>query len=286
MRKLLFHSYVPIWNEIKENNSKEFFVKEQNIDHQNQRLLYLKSFFIAVALLLAGASFGQTDKPVKKRGIMLGFGLRTFLINDEIGSNLNYRGGALSMHIQHDVFNKDQAREFNFFLATPNIQNDFNRNVLDGVSIALDFHWRYRLNVPLPWNIEWYLGPYFKTQGFARNYNFETNHVEVNTGDVFGSLGLSSLMRKTLNNGKYMLFSVTGPIGTYMINREFIGSTTRDWMFPDRFADYQVRLALFGKTLKAAEWMIAYQYQVTVIDRASRVGYEGHLFETGLKFTY
>lgn len=248
--------------------------------------MYLKSFFVVVAILFASTAFGQSEKPEKKRGITLGFGLRTFLINDEIGSNLNYRGSALSLHIQHDVFKADKAREFNFLLATPNVQNDFNGNVLDGVSVSLDFHWRHRLNLPLPWDIQWYLGPYLKTQGFARTFNFETNGVEVNTGDVFGSIGLSSLMRKELKNEKYALFSVTGPLGTYMINREFIGSTTREWMFPDRFADYQIRLAVFGKTLKAAEWMIAYQYQVTVIDRASRVGYEGHLFETGLKFTY
>ncbi len=248
--------------------------------------MYLKPFFIVIAILFAYSAFGQSDKPEKKRGIMLGFGLRTFLINDEIGSNLNYQGSALSLHIQHDVYKADKAREFNFFLATPNIQNDFNRNVLDGVAVALDFHWRHQLNLKLPWNTAWYLGPYLKVQGFGRTFNFETNLVEVNTGDAFGSIGLSSLMRKALKKEKYVLLTLRGPIATYMINREFIGSTTQEWMFPDRFADYQFRLALFGKTLKAAEWMIAYQYQITVIDRASRVGYEGHLFETGLKFTY
>ena len=248
--------------------------------------LYLKIGYVALAILLTGELLGQSDAPEKKRGITLGFGFQTFLINDEIGSNLNYQGNALSIHIQHDLFKQNQARAFNFFLATPNIGNDFNRNVLEGISVALDLHWRYRLNLKLPWGFIWFIGPYFKAQGFGRTYNFETNGVEISTGDLFGTIGLSSVMRKELASDKYLLFSARGPMATYMINREFIGSTTREWMFPDRFADYQLRLAMFGKTLKAVEWMIAYQYQVTIIDRASRVGYEGHLFETGLKFTY
>ncbi|MDW3194102.1 MAG: hypothetical protein R8G66_17135 [Cytophagales bacterium] len=246
----------------------------------------LKHLLLALIVFFSGEVSAQSDPPEKKRGITLGFGLQTFLVNDEIGSNLNYNGNALSLHIQHDVYKKRQSRAFNFFLVTPNIENDFNNNVLDGVSIALDFHWRYQMNMKLPWDLVWYIGPYAKAQGFARTYNFETNGVEINTGEVFGTIGLSSLMRKELTNEKYLLFAVRGPVATYMINREFIGSTTREWMFPDRFADYQLRLSLFGKTLKAAEWMVAYQYQITVIDRASRVGYEGHLFETGLKFTY
>lgn len=246
----------------------------------------LKYLLIVLIIFLSIVVHGQSDPPTKKRGITLGLGFQTFLINDEIGSNLNYQGNALSVHIQHDVYKKDQARAFNFFLATPNIENNFNRNVLDGVAIALDFHWRYKLNIKLPWDMAWYIGPYLKSQGFARTYNFETNGIEINMGEGFGTLGLSSLIRKEFAKEKYLLFSFRGPLATYMINREFIGSTTRDWMFPDRFADYQIRLALFGKTLKAAEWMLAYQYQVTVIDRASRVAYEGHLIETGLKFTY
>lgn len=248
--------------------------------------LYLKSFFIALAILLTSEVLGQSDKPQKKRGITLGFGLRTFLINDEVGSNLNYQGNGFSLHIQHDVISEKYARDFNVFLITGNIGNDFNHNTLDGVFLSVDYHWRFRMSANLPWKVKWFLGPYGKGAGFARNFNFNTNRVEVTTGDVFGSIGVSSLMQKELSKDRYLELGFTIPLLTYMINREFIGSTTTEWMFSNRFADYQMKFTYADKILKAVEWIIAYQYQLVIIDRSTRVAHEGHLFETGLKFTF
>ncbi len=248
--------------------------------------MFPKYFLVGMIILFSGVVFGQSETPEKKRGITLGFGLRTFLVNDEIGSNLNYQGNALSLHIQHDVIKANHARDFNFFLATPNIENEFNQNVLDGVSLSLDYHWRFRLKLQLPLQVKWYLGPYLKTTAFARTFNFDINQVEISTGDVYGTIGASSLMFKELNNDRYLSLAIQAPMLTYMINREFIGSSTREWMLPDRFADYQFRLTYADKILKAVDWIVAYQYQLVVIDRSTRVGHEGHLFETGLKFTY
>lgn len=248
--------------------------------------MYLKFFLILLVLIWSKLALGQVEKLEKSRGITLGLGLRTFLVNDEVGSNLNYRGSAFSLHVRHDVLTDKQSRVFGVFMAAPNISNQFNANIMKGVVLSVNYDWRFRIRLKMPWDMAWYLGPHVKVSVFARTFQFETNGVEITTGDVFGTIGVSSMMRKNLKKEKYLLFSFRAPIATYMINREFIGSSTQEWMFPDRFADYQVRLAWFGKTLKSAEWMLAYQYQVVIIDRATRVGYEGHLFETGLRFTF
>ena len=218
---------------------------------------------------------------------MVGLGLRTFLVNDEIASNLNFNGSALSLHGAYEVLTKKQNREFHALFASPNLSNDFNNHHLDGVFISFDFHWRFKIGVDLPWGVKWYLGPYARVQGFSRTFHLSSVDLVVENNDSFTSLGLSSLFQKSWSDDKIIRMLFAAPVWTYINSRQDrSGMYTSEWMFPDRFADYQFRVAFIKKGLKAVNFFLAYQYNIVIEDRDTRISYGGHLFETGLKFLF
>lgn len=233
-----------------------------------------------------GFAIGQDSNESKESGIAVGLGPRTFLVSEEIVSGFNFSGSALSVHLAYNVLTDKQSRDFNLYFASPNLSTETNNNVLDGVIVNFDYHWRFRLKIPLPLDIKWYVGPYGRVQGFSRTFERVSGVQVIETNDSFYSLGVSSNMVKKWGARRQVQLLISAPILTYVYNKEYLASFSSEWLLPDRFADHQLRLAYQQTFLKAASFFVAYQYNIVIEERASRIAYGGHIFETGLMFSF
>lgn len=240
----------------------------------------LKWSALLILLLQGYYAFAQTDHDPEK-SIGIGLGLQTFLVNDEIGSNLNYSGGALSAHAFFTKLKEQTASSIHLYFSSPDLSNNFNNNGLAGIFGSLD----YRLGFRVP-STPVYLGPYAKIGGYTRTFQYRSNGLEIDSGDAFASLGLSALWVHSFPKEHRIQVSGSIPLLSFVVNREFAGSTTEELISLRRFWDYHFRIQYDTPSKGPVQLFVAYTFWFFSLDRVTRVKYGSNFFELGLQINF
>ena len=243
-------------------------------------LLALLIFFVLIPAQLLGQ---ESSLIIKEKTIGLRLGWQKFLLNDEIGSNLNYSGGAFTAALSYQaVDNKKKKQTINLQYASPKMTNDFNDSQLDGLFVMVDYSYQKNVTHFSAIQSELYLGPYIRFQGFDRTFTFDRNSGLKDTGEVFGSIGLGAALCRSFGTKDHLEATASIPILSYIFSREFTGSFTNEFLWVNRLVDYHFLLDYQRRLEGKWSFRANYGFKYYLADRTNDVKYGSHLFLVGL----
>ncbi|MGI9545307.1 MAG: hypothetical protein ACR2MX_18735 [Cyclobacteriaceae bacterium] len=246
----------------------------------NAKHLYRIAIFITV--FHPSQLFGQEAEAFPKtRTIGLQLGAQSFLLNDEIGSNLNYSGSAFAAALTYQASENKKRQAISLRYASPTITNDFNSSQIEGLLVMVDYSFQKKVTHFSSIQSDLYLGPYVRFQGFDRTFNFDRNTGSKDTGEVFGSVGLSTSLAKNFGAKNRFDASVGIPVLSYIFSREFTGSFTNEFLWVNRLVDYRFQLDYQRKLQGNWSFQAGYGFNYYHADRTNDVNYGSHLFLVG-----
>jgi len=244
-----------------------------------------------LALLITATIFfprmlmGQSSKPLlaeKERFIEIGVGIQRMSLNDEIGSNLTYAGTAATWLLSYTTVDTTRLHALNLRYARTSFTNDLSEGTASVTQLSLRYQYQPQLLRLNRLDANLYLGPYLSFNAFPRSYFFSPSSITTDTGDLFGSVGLSGTLIKPISVRAFVQASMSVPIISYLLSREFTGSTTQEWAFINQLIDYRFSISYIRALSEKWVFRTDYYFLYYQVDRVNDVTYGGHRLIFGL----
>ncbi|MEM9674721.1 MAG: hypothetical protein ACFB15_04500 [Cyclobacteriaceae bacterium] len=231
---------------------------------------------------------GQSSKPLlaeKEKFIGIGVGIQRMSVNDEIGSNLTYTGAAATWLLSYATVDTTRLHTLNLRYARTSFTNDLSEGRADGTQLSLRYQYQPKLLRFNRLDANLYLGPYLSFNAFPRSFLYSPYSVTTDTGDFFGSVGLSGTLIKPISVRTFVQASMSVPVISYLLSREFTGSTTQDWAFINQLIDYRFSISYIRALSEKWVFRTDYNFLYYQADRVNDVTYGGHrlLFGLGIR---
>lgn len=230
---------------------------------------------------------GQPSKSLlkeKEKIVTLALGPQRLLLDDEIGSNLSYIGTGTVWLLRYGTIDSIRQHTISLHYTHTDFTNDLSEGIVESIQLSLRYQYQRKLLRLHRLGSSLYVGSYLKFGAFSRSYMYSSYPVTVDTGDLFGSIGLSSSIVKPINRHSFMQIKMSIPVVSYVVSREFVGSTIPEWMSINRLIDYRFGIT-YTQTL-SKKWVFCADYHFLLyrVDRANDVTYGGHRLVLGLGF--
>lgn len=225
---------------------------------------------------------GSADSVLREKVVGVRVGFQHFLLNDEIGSNLNYSGTGFSFQGGFDIRNSGSIHSMLLAYSSPQLHNDFNESVIDGRLGVLDYSYSRQVNRKAVTSSRLYFGPYLRLKVFQRPG--VVANVNTQTGDYFASVGVRGFLLTQLGSVRRLTIAAGSSLVSYLVNREYVGSFTNDILYAHKLIDYEFELSYIRQLNRSVCVRYSYAFNFYYVDRSNDVKYGSHMALIGLQF--
>ncbi|MEO1055103.1 MAG: hypothetical protein AAFX87_30995 [Bacteroidota bacterium] len=246
----------------------------------------VKLYTALLLVLIAFNAAAQLSDSVSTSSLDVRTGWRHYLLNDEIGSNLNYAGSSAPIFLAYSKSKKARLREWQLIYDAPTLSNTFNESFLDGAFVLIQYGQLFKTSWLSKKNLSVQLGGNLKSVLFVRNFNVVRSGFDNTTGESASSLNLHGRLIKSFNAKHTFVYDLQIALVGYVYGTQFNGSGTGDLLTLDTLTDisnslsYQIRLG------DVVDFLVQYNFRYYQHQRVNTVEYGTQEILAGLKFKF
>ncbi len=241
-------------------------------------LYRLRNICFLGLLTIPFIGFGQSPE----RNISFSLGYKHYLINDEIGSNLNYSGSTVPFLIDYRA-KKRGTNIWRLRYDQSSLGNNFNESsTLTGYNGALEYHHLRSIEDWTPFGTDIEIGPSLKGLGFVREY--QIGRLDNTTGEVATSLGFSLSARKALNDRHSISTFVNVSMISLLLSSEHNGYGVIKVYPLGKQIDYNFQLQYSRSINERVRFQALYLFRYFDLNRWNDVTFGSHTIALGLNF--